>query len=348
MDYFDMRDGLAPLNLEALQPNPAVQHEDDGGEKAMAGDADILAPGLSPHLDFDGGRDDYQGDVENIANNVDDFLNDFLALAEGEMADDLSMSMEMFSQLGDTDAPTSTLSGGENLASGVKQDAFLSEASLSAAAPEPTATVSVLASGVENSSEASLSTMSVVPEPTVTEVHVSGVASAVGITAPGTGGEDVDVADVSALADVPVATTSTSTGDDSSLMISDPLVACSTTVSETHVAEAAAAASNDPPMFYGNVPISTGSISPPGGASTSRRAAIQRYLAKKSRRCWTKASSYKSRQRVANSRPRHKGRFVPQESNFVPIAELKRRQWMEFKERQDEAARAQQEDDSFI
>lgn len=350
MDNFDMRDGLAPFNLEALQPNPAVQHEEDGGSKAMTGDSNILFPGCSPHLDFDGGRDDYQGDVENIANNVDDFLNDFLALAEGELGDDLSMSMEMFSQFGDTDTPTSTLPGGENVASGVEQDVFLPEASLSAVVPEPRAAVSVIASGVEHSSEASLSTMiSVMPDPKATEVHVSGVAAAVGITAPGTGGEDIDVAGVSAPADVPVATTSTSTGADSSLMISDPLPTCPNTVSVTDVA---VTASSDAPVLYGNVrspvEISIGSVYPPGGASTSRRAAIQRYLAKKSRRTWTKASSYKSRQRVANSRPRYKGRFVPQESNFVPIAELKRRQWMELKERQDVAARAQQEDNSSI
>ncbi|CAM9244664.1 unnamed protein product [Ectocarpus sp. 12 AP-2014] len=59
-----------------------------------------------------------------------------------------------------------------------------------------------------------------------------------------------------------------------------------------------------------------------------RRQKVARYLAKKQRRCWSKpaASSYQSRQRVANSRPRHKGRFLPLESEFVPIAELQRRQ----------------------
>lgn len=322
MDNFDMTDGLAPFYLEALQLNPAVLGGEDGGDKAMAGDVATLAPGGSPHLDFDGGRDDYQGDVENIANNVEDFLNDFLALAEGELDDDLSMNMDMFSQVGDTEARTSPLLPvGEDVASGVEQDVFTSEA--------PSST-----------------TMSVVPEPTAAAAPVSVVAAAVGITAPGTGGgdpsgsPDVDVTEVSAPADVPVATTSSSTGDDSALTTSEPLATCSNTVPVTAVA---ATAPSHAPGF------SMEGVSPTGGrsgTSNSRAAAIQRYLSKKSRRCWTKASSYKSRQRVANSRPRHKGRFVPQESNFVPIAELKRRQWMELKEKLDAAARAQ--DDALI
>lgn len=58
-----------------------------------------------------------------------------------------------------------------------------------------------------------------------------------------------------------------------------------------------------------------------------RKQKVARYLAKRRRRKWTRAScSYKSRQRVANARPRHKGRFMPLESEFVPIAELQRRQ----------------------
>ena len=57
-----------------------------------------------------------------------------------------------------------------------------------------------------------------------------------------------------------------------------------------------------------------------------RRQKVERYLAKKTRRRWSRASSYQSRQRVANSRPRHKGRFLPLVSDFVPISELKRRQ----------------------
>ena len=57
-----------------------------------------------------------------------------------------------------------------------------------------------------------------------------------------------------------------------------------------------------------------------------RRQKVERYLAKKKRRRWSRASSYQSRQRVANNRPRHKGRFLPLVSDFVPISELKRRQ----------------------
>ena len=57
-----------------------------------------------------------------------------------------------------------------------------------------------------------------------------------------------------------------------------------------------------------------------------RRQKVERYLAKKKRRLWSRASSYQSRQRVANNRPRHKGRFLPLVSDFVPMSELKRRQ----------------------
>eukprot|EP00904_Undaria_pinnatifida_P012093 jgi/Undpi1/8013/HiC_scaffold_24.g10485.m1 len=57
-----------------------------------------------------------------------------------------------------------------------------------------------------------------------------------------------------------------------------------------------------------------------------RRQKVERYLAKKKSRRWSRASSYQSRQRVANNRPRHKGRFLPLVSDFVPISELKRRQ----------------------
>lgn len=58
-----------------------------------------------------------------------------------------------------------------------------------------------------------------------------------------------------------------------------------------------------------------------------RKQKVARYLAKRRRRKWTRAScSYESRQRVANARPRHKGRFMPLASEFVPIAELQRRQ----------------------
>ncbi|CAM9672816.1 unnamed protein product [Ectocarpus sp. 4 AP-2014] len=71
-----------------------------------------------------------------------------------------------------------------------------------------------------------------------------------------------------------------------------------------------------------------------------RRQKVARYLAKKQRRRWSKASSYQSRQRVANSRPRHKGRFLPLESEFVPIAELQRRQRVLMAQMREKAAAA--------
>ncbi|CAM9905630.1 unnamed protein product [Ectocarpus sp. 12 AP-2014] len=71
-----------------------------------------------------------------------------------------------------------------------------------------------------------------------------------------------------------------------------------------------------------------------------RRQKVARYLAKKQRRRWSKASSYQSRQRVANSRPRHKGRFLPLESEFVPIAELQRRQRVLMAQMREKAATA--------
>ncbi|CAN0060753.1 unnamed protein product, partial [Scytosiphon promiscuus] len=69
-----------------------------------------------------------------------------------------------------------------------------------------------------------------------------------------------------------------------------------------------------------------------------RRQKVARYLEKKKRRRSTKACSYQSRQRVANARPRHKGRFLPLESEFVPVAELRRRQFALVKEMRDKAA----------
>lgn len=67
-----------------------------------------------------------------------------------------------------------------------------------------------------------------------------------------------------------------------------------------------------------------------------RRQKVERYLAKKKCRRWSRASSYQSRQRVANSRPRHKGRFLPLVSDFVPISELKRRQRALFAQQAEE------------
>lgn len=67
-----------------------------------------------------------------------------------------------------------------------------------------------------------------------------------------------------------------------------------------------------------------------------RRLKVARYLEKKKRRQWSRTAPYKSRQVVANSRPRHKGRFLPLESEFVPIAELQRRQRASFKQQQEQ------------
>ena len=74
-----------------------------------------------------------------------------------------------------------------------------------------------------------------------------------------------------------------------------------------------------------------------------RRQKVERYLAKKKRRRWSRASSYQSRQRVANSRPRHKGRFLPLVSEFVPISELKRRQRALFAQQAEEQEGEKQE-----
>lgn len=67
-----------------------------------------------------------------------------------------------------------------------------------------------------------------------------------------------------------------------------------------------------------------------------RRQKVARYLEKKKRRQWSREAPYKNRQRVANSRPRHKGRFLPLESEFVPIVELQRRQRASLKLRQEQ------------
>lgn len=77
--------------------------------------------------------------------------------------------------------------------------------------------------------------------------------------------------------------------------------------------------------------------------SRLRRAKVERYLEKKRRRKWSRATSYTSRQRVANTRPRHKGRFLPLESEFVPIAELQRRQRALLKQRMEHVEPQQNE-----
>lgn len=71
-----------------------------------------------------------------------------------------------------------------------------------------------------------------------------------------------------------------------------------------------------------------------------RKLKVTLYLEKKTRRRWSKGASYQSRQRVANSRPRHKGRFLPLESDFLPIAEMQRRQRDLMKQRKEKAAAA--------
>ena len=76
----------------------------------------------------------------------------------------------------------------------------------------------------------------------------------------------------------------------------------------------------------------------------TRQVKIARYLAKRNRRCWVKTSSYESRKKVANGRLRHKGRFLPLISDFIPIAELQRRQRAMMKEMQEKAARADQDE----
>ena len=58
-----------------------------------------------------------------------------------------------------------------------------------------------------------------------------------------------------------------------------------------------------------------------------RRGKVLRYLEKKKRRKFSKKGAiYTSRQRVANSRPRINGRFLPASiGDFIPVNELRRR-----------------------
>ena len=43
----------------------------------------------------------------------------------------------------------------------------------------------------------------------------------------------------------------------------------------------------------------------------TRQQKIDRYMYKRTRRCWNSTKGYEIRSRFANSRPRHKGRFLP-------------------------------------
>jgi len=59
--------------------------------------------------------------------------------------------------------------------------------------------------------------------------------------------------------------------------------------------------------------------------SNIRKEKIDRYLEKKKKRKWSKKALYTSRQNVANSRPRINGRFLPIDSEFIPISEIHKR-----------------------
>lgn len=221
-------DDVMDAHRRTHQPPPIVQDKEDGEYKVITGDAAPASPGGSPHLDFDGGWDDCQGDVENIANIIDDFRGDFLALTEAEVGtgfNDIEIIDSDFSWHADIDIPTSPSPGGETVAVGTEQGVFSTDT--------PSSTL-----------------MSVVAEQTAAEGSVFAMASAVGITAHETGRKDPsgslsgnNDAETYTHIGVPVATTFNSNGDHGALNMpstSSLPTASSRAEPETTVAEIAA------------------------------------------------------------------------------------------------------------
>lgn len=57
-------------------------------------------------------------------------------------------------------------------------------------------------------------------------------------------------------------------------------------------------------------------------ARDRRRAAIQRYLAKRNRRRWGRRAVYECRKELAQARPRVQGRFVASTTVWKSVTEL--------------------------
>ncbi|CAM9592610.1 unnamed protein product [Ectocarpus sp. 13 AM-2016] len=272
-----------------------------GGESAVAA---ATAPGKSSSINNSGSRDVVvDGHEGNIADNVDGFLDEFMALAGG--IDDDSDYGVMLDE-GE---------GGGGPAISEEDLVFLADMDMADFLP-PAATAEEGGALLSPSSVHEMETLpsqggGVASGPVMTAAAEAALSQAAAAAAAGGG-----------VIGSPAATTAAAPGVET-----DAGGAARRTENANNQHAAAAVAAT----------AVTGCGGGGGGSDAAaaisvkeqvRRQKVAQYLAKKQRRCWSKpaASSYQSRQRVANSRPRHKGRFLPLESEFVPIAELQRRQ----------------------
>lgn len=215
--------------------------------------------------------------VEDIANNVDDFLDNFLGLSGAESAvlsDSLDFNMGMdFTE--------------EELACLINPDTFGASPSVLAESP------AVTPQACPPTGAMTVAAVTVVPPPTANNTDYDG--------------EIVATAAIAAAAAALAAGTETTIAreEEQDILMRNPQ-----DISEKE---------------------------------RMRRQKVARYLEKKKRRRPVKDCSYPSRKRVANARPRDKGRFVPLESEFVSVAELQRRTRVRMLEMQQAAASSQQE-----
>ena len=308
MDEDEMAlDVWAPPFSGAHQPNPSFQANKSGSGKASAEFA-AGEPGEPQPVDFDSGLGGDQEDAGNIADNIDDFLDDFLALASSE--------------------PGAGTNGMEILEGGLEL-AWLANLDDLPSSSSPISEGAVSCGSRDNASSPSedlspAAVLSVAPpeqEPTFAAVEAAAAEAAAAAFDPVACGAPAQPFGGGLAEAAPAATSATDGEDDgtgSYITVEPAIPRRDTTANE---------GCEDVLMNRGE----------------ARQIKIARYLAKRNRRCWVKASSYESRKKVANGRPRHKGRFLPLVSDFVSNAELQRRQRAMMKEMQEKAARAHQE-----
>eukprot|EP00903_Cladosiphon_okamuranus_P017545 g16159.t1 len=312
-----------------------------GSSTKIGGGGDYgVEPQQLDNAELNGGTDRNDND-NNIADNVDGFLDEFFALVGssggGETMDDF-MDTD-----GNGNGSGDIAEVGLDWLDDMEPSAFLPPHAAPDAADAGAATTPLPSSAHE---------IERVPEPAVVEDGAAVAATAVagGVAAPA----EVTVATFETEGSSPHLSGEGSRAADGSATAA---VASPPSAGLSAAAAAAAGAAPAPALAGGegeegrNGYNDGGAVAQTGGggivdaAGVSRkeqlrRQKVARYLARRKNRQWSKAkaSSYQSRQRVANSRPRHKGRFLPLESDFVSVAELQRRQRAVMKQMQEKAA----------
>ena len=320
--------------------NHLIGTVDNNGDAINAGSVtkvDGTGGGVEPEqldvIEFSGGGND-----NHIADNVDGFLDDFLALV-----DDSGSGGEGMDDLMDT-AGDSNGSGNGGIA---EEDlCWLEDMDLAAFLPPPAAPDAGLAgAGANNPLPSSAHEIAPAPEAAVVEDGAAAATAVGGGDCDGAAGatqaELAGVVNNSAFdAGASPSPTGLSAAGPAAVGVAPPALAGSGGgAGRTGHNDGGAAAHDGGGGGGGGGDVDAAGVS---RKEQLRRQKVARYLAKKKTRQWSKAkvSSYQSRQRVANSRPRHKGRFLPLESDFVPIAELQRRQRALMKQMQEKAAAA--------